>query len=216
MFFFLNFIRCLSRCEMAMTTSLTIRDAFFSHDSVQDSIRHCIKSISYHSSDPIVTFANVALRCPLSFTLTTNALCPFYDDVRIAIPYSSMTQTQLQVINNTLVQLEESNTLMNCTHMNGDFSVNAIRQGVRVHVDASLLLFAISCLIARVTSAHDIDTETVINVMQQRIACSVHLHRHQIEQAKVLLQQHMTDQATKSNAMLVSEPAEQDPCMTFS
>jgi hypothetical protein len=127
-----------------------------------------------------------------------------------------MTQTQLQVINNTLVQLEESNTLMNCTHMNGDFSVNAIRQGVRVHVDASLLLFAISCLIARVTSAHDIDTETVINVMQQRIACSVHLHRHQIEQAKVLLQQHMTVQATKSNAMLVSEPVEQDPCMTFS
>jgi hypothetical protein len=187
-----------------MATSLTIRDAFFTHDSVQDSILHCIKSISYHSSDPIVTFANVALKCPLSFTLTTNALCPFYDDVRIAIPYSCMTHSQLQVIQNTLVHLEDSKTLVNCTHMNGDFSVNAIRQGVRVHVDASLLLFAISCLIARVTSAHDIDTETVINVMQQRIACSVHLHRQQIDKARVLLQEHMAAQAalTKSRATL--------------
>jgi hypothetical protein len=187
-----------------MATSLTIRDAFFTHDSVQESILHCIKSISYHSSDPIVTFANVALKCPLSFTLTTNALCPFYDDVRIAIPYSCMTHAQLQVIQSTLENLEDTKTLVNCTHMNGDFSVNAIRQGVRVHVDASLLLFAISCLIARVTSAHDIDTETVINVMQQRIACSVHLHRQQIDKARVLLQQHMAAQAalTKSSATL--------------
>jgi hypothetical protein len=187
-----------------MATSLTIRDAFFTHDSVQESILHCIKSISYHSSDPIVTFANVALKCPLSFTLTTNALCPFYDDVRIAIPYSCMTSAQLHVIQSTLAHLEDTKTLVNCTHMNGDFSVNAIRQGVRVHVDASLLLFAISCLIARVTSAHDIDTETVINVMQQRIACSVHLHRQQIDKARVLLQQHMAAQAalTKSRATL--------------
>jgi hypothetical protein len=192
-----------------MATSLAIRDAFFTHDSVQESILHCIKSISYHSSDPIVTFANVALRCPLSFTLTTNALCPFYDDVRIAIPYCCMTRAQLQVVEATLEQLERTNTLVNCTHMNGDFSVNAIRQGVRVHVDASLLLFAISCLIARVTSAHDIDAETVINVMQQRIACSVHLHRQQIDTARVLLQQHVAAQTalTKSRATLVPSSA---------
>ena len=192
-----------------MATSLAIRDAFFTHDSVQESILHCIKSISYHSSDPIVTFANVALRCPLSFTLTTNALCPFYDDVRIAIPYCCMTRAQLQVVEATLAQLELTKTLVNCTHMNGDFSVNAIRQGVRVHVDASLLLFAISCLIARVTSAHDIDAETVINVMQQRIACSVHLHRQQIDSARVLLKQHVDAQTalTKSRATLVPSSA---------
>ena len=192
-----------------MATSLAIRDAFFTHDSVQESILHCIKSISYHSSDPIVTFANVALRCPLSFTLTTNALCPFYDDVRIAIPYCCMTPAQLQVVEATLEQLECTKTLVNCTHMNGDFSVNAIRQGVRVHVDASLLLFAISCLIARVTSAHDIDAETVINVMQQRIACSVHLHRQQIDSARVMLQKHVAAQTalTKSRATLVPSSA---------
>jgi hypothetical protein len=192
----------------AMTTSLALRDAFFTHDSVQESVLRCIKSVSYHSSDPIVTFANVALRCPLSLTLTTTALCPFYDDVRIAIPYSSMTAAQLQVLESMVAQLEQANSLVNCTHMNGDFSVNAIRQGVRVHVDASLLLFAVSCLIERVTSAHEIDTDTVINVMQQRIACSVHLHRQQIDQARVLLLQHTAAaQATKSKATLTSECA---------
>jgi hypothetical protein len=187
-----------------MTTSLALRDAFFTHDSVQESVLRCIKSVSYHSSDPIVTFANVALKCPLSLTLTTTALCPFYDDVRIAIPYSCMTAAQLQVLEDMVRQLEQDKCLVNCTHMNGDFSVNAIRQGVRVHVDASLLLFAVSCLIERVTSAHDIDTDTVINVMQQRIACSVHLHRQQIDQARLLLLQHMPAHATKSSATLAS------------
>ena len=192
-----------------MTTSLALRDAFFTHDSVQESVLRCIKSVSYHSSDPIVTFANVALKCPLSLTLTTTALCPFYDDVRIAIPYSCMTAAQLLVLQRLLAQLGHDRTLVNCTHLNGDFSVNAIRQGVRVHVDASLLLFAVSCLIGRVTAAHDIDTDTVINVMQQRIACSVHLHRQQIDSARVLLKQHVAAQTalTKSRATLVPSSA---------
>jgi hypothetical protein len=192
-----------------MTTSLALRDAFFAHDCVQESVLSCIKAVSYHSSDPIVTFANVALKCPLSLTLTTTALCPFYDDVRIAIPYSCMTAAQLLVLQRMLAQLEQDRTLVNCTHLNGDFSVNAIRQGVRVHVDASLLLFAVSCLIGRVTAAHDIDTDTVINVMQQRIACSVHLHRQQIDSARVLLKQHVAAQTalTKSKATLVPSSA---------
>ena len=192
-----------------MTTSLALRDAFFTHDSVQESVLRCIKSVSYHSSDPIVAFANVALKCPLSLTLTTTALCPFYDDVRIAIPYSCMTVAQLQVLQGMVAQLEQGRALVNCTHLNGDFSVNAIRQGVRVHVDASLLLFAVSCLIARVTAAHEIDTDTVINVMQQRIACSVHLHRQQIDSARVMLQKHVAAQTalTKSRATLVPSSA---------
>lgn len=187
-------------------SSLAIHETFFSKDTIQETILQCIKSISYHCTDPVVVFANVALKCPLSFTLTTTALCPFYDDVRICIGYEHMTSAQLFTLQRMLNQLEDSKCLVNCSHLNGDFSVNAIRQGVSIHVDAAQILFCISRLIERATTVHNIDTATVMNVIHQRITCSVHLHRQQIEQARLLIQEHISaTQLAKSSATMTSD-----------
>lgn len=193
---------------LALMSSLLIHQTFFSTDTIQETILQCIKSISYHCSDPVVCFANVALKCPLSFTLTTTGLCPFYDDVRICIAYEHMTNSQLLTLQRMLDELENSKCLVNCSHLNGDFSVNAVRQGVSIHVDAAQILFCISRLIERATTMHNIDTTTVMNVIHQRITCSVHLHRQQIEQARLLIQAHISEtsaQLAKSSATMTSE-----------
>jgi hypothetical protein len=48
-----------------------LRDTFFSRDSVVTSVKQCVKSLSYYTDDPLVSFANVAIQKPLSVTVTT-------------------------------------------------------------------------------------------------------------------------------------------------
>jgi hypothetical protein len=75
---------------MAGHTS-TIRDSFFSRETVVASMTECVRSLSHFTDDPLMAFANVGMQKPLCFTITTQGLCPFEDIVRIIIPYGAMS-----------------------------------------------------------------------------------------------------------------------------
>ena len=76
----------------------TIRDTFFSRETVVASVTECVKSLSHFTEDPLMAFANVGMQKPLSFTVTTQGLCPFEENVRIVIPYVAMSKAQLREV----------------------------------------------------------------------------------------------------------------------
>ncbi len=94
-----------------------------------------MKSLSYYTDDPLVSFANVAIQKPLSFTVTTQGLCPFEDNVWIIIPYASMSLEHLAVTRRLMDVGSAKYEFMNCSHQNGDFSVMAVCDRRTVHVD---------------------------------------------------------------------------------
>ncbi len=108
-----------------------IRDAFFSRGTVVGSVKQCVKSLSYYTDDPLVSFANIAMNKPLSFTITTKGMCPFEENIRSIIPFDTMSKEQLVVISELMDVGGERYEFMNCSHQNGDFNVTAVCDGGR-------------------------------------------------------------------------------------
>jgi hypothetical protein len=132
------------------TTSVC--DVFFCRENVVASVKQCVKSLSYYTEDPLVSFANVRIQQPLCFTVTTQGLCPFENNVRIMIPYDSMSKAQLLVIQNLMDAGSARNDFVNCSHENGDFSVTTVSDRRSVSVDPSRELTSL-CRISACCSA---------------------------------------------------------------
>ncbi len=167
----------------------TIRDAFFSRETVVGTVTQCVRSLSHFTEDPLMSFANVGMQKPLSFTITTQGLCPFEDNVRIVIPYGAMSKAQLRVIERLIDAGTAQYAFMNCSHQNGDFSVTSVSNRRAVFVDPCLVLFAIFSIIRSAARVHDLDAQTLLSVMQQHIISTVCLHQHQLQAAWALIQE---------------------------
>ena len=178
-----------------------IRDSFFSRESIVGSVKHCIKSLSHYTDDPLVSFANVAIQKPVCFTVTTQGLCPFEDNVRIMIPYDAMSTEQLVVIQRLMATGGAKHEFMNCSHQNGDFSVTAVCDRRAVHVDPCLVIFGIFSILRSAADAHHLDAHTILSVMQQHIVSTVSLHQHQLQTAwKYIHEAERAQQTAKSSA----------------
>jgi hypothetical protein len=167
---------------MAEYTS-TIRDTFFSRETVVASVTQCVRSLSHFTDDPLMTFANVGMQKPLSFTVTTQGLCPFEDNVRIVIPYGAMSKAQLRAIERLIDEGTAQYAFMNCSHQNGDFSVTSVSNRRAIFVDPCLVVFAIFSIIRSAAKLHALDAQTILSVMQQHIISTVCLHQHQLRSA---------------------------------
>jgi hypothetical protein len=182
-----------------------IRDAFFSRETVVGSVKACVKSLSHYTDDPLVSFANVAIQKPLSFTVTTQGLCPFEENVRIIIPYASMSAAQLEVMRRLMDVGSERQEFMNCSHQNGDFSVTAVCDRRAVHVDPCLVIFGIFSIVRSAADLHELDSQTILSVMQQHIISTLCLHQHQLQAAWRLMQETAAPQTAKSSAAMTPE-----------
>jgi hypothetical protein len=182
-----------------------IRDAFFSRETVVGSVKACVKSLSHYTDDPLVSFANVAIQKPLSFTVTTQGLCPFEENVRIIIPYASMSAAQLEVMRRLMDVGSERQEFMNCSHQNGDFSVTAACDRRAVHVDPCLVIFGIFSLVRTAAAVRSLDAQTILSVMQQHIISTLCLHQHQLQAAWRLMQETAGEGQTKSSAAMTPE-----------
>jgi hypothetical protein len=174
----------------------TIRDAFFSRETVVASVTECVRSLSHFTDDPLMAFANVGMQKPLSFTVTTQGLCPFEDNVRIVIPYAVMSKAQLRVIERLMDEGTAQYAFMNCSHQNGDFSVTTVSQRRAIFVDPCLVIFAIFSIIRSAAQLHGLDAQTILSVMQQHIISTVCLHQHQLQAAWALIRE--TDAAAQT------------------
>ena len=183
--------------EMAEYTS-AIRDAFFSRETVVGSVTQCVKALSHYAEDPLMSFANVGMQKPLSFTVTTQGLCPFEDNVRIVIPYDTMSRAQLLVIQRLMDEGSAQYAFMNCSHQNGDFSVTTASHRRAIFVDPCLVLFAIFSMIRSAARLHELDAQTILSVMQQHIISTVCLHQQQLQAAWTLMRE--TEAAAQSIA----------------
>jgi len=179
-----------------------IRDAFFSRGTVVGSVKQCVKSLSYYTDDPLVSFANVAIQKPLSFTVTTQGLCPFEDNVRIIIPYAAMSAAQLEVIRELLEVGSDKYEFMNCSHQNGDFSVTAVCDKRATFVDPCLVIFGIFSLVRSAAAVRSLDARTILSVMQQHIISTLCLHQHQLQAAWRLMQETAGPQTAKSSGAI--------------
>jgi hypothetical protein len=166
-----------------------IRDAFFSRATVVGSVKACVKSLSHYTEDPLVSFANVAIQKPLSFTVTTQGLCPFEENVRIIIPYAAMSAGQLAVMRELMDLGSERQEFMNCSHQNGDFSVTGAYDRRAVHVDPCLVIFGIFSLVRSAAAVRSLDARTILSVMQQHIISTLCLHQHQLQGAWRLMRE---------------------------
>jgi hypothetical protein len=166
-----------------------LRDAFFSRETVVASVKQCVKSLSYYTDDPLVSFANVAIQKPLSFTVTTQGLCPFEDNVRIIIPYAAMSAAQLGVTRRLMDVGSERCEFLNCSHQNGDFSVTAVCDRRAVHVDPCLVIFGIFSLVRSAARVWNLNAQTILSVMQQHIISTLCLHQHQLQAAWQLMRE---------------------------
>ena len=188
---------------MSQYTS-TIRDTFFSRETVVASVTQCVKSLSHFTDDPLMSFANVGMQKPLCFTITTQGLCPFEDNVRIIIPYGAMSKAQLRVIARLIDEGTAQYAFMNCSHQNGDFSVTTVSNRRAIFVDPFLVIFGIFSIIRSAARSHDLDAQTILSVMQQHIISTVCLHQHQLQAAWALIKE--TDaagaQTAKSSASI--------------
>jgi hypothetical protein len=72
---------CAAGARTMTEYTSTIRDAFFSRETVVGTVTQCVRSLSHFTEDPLMSFANVGMQKPLSFTITTQGLCPFEDNV---------------------------------------------------------------------------------------------------------------------------------------
>ena len=174
-----------------------IRDSFFSRETVVASVTQCVKSLSHFTEDPLMSFANVGMQKPLCFTVTTQGLCPFEDNVRIIIPYAAMSKAQLLVIQKLIDEGTAQYAFMNCSHQNGDFSVTTVSQRREIFVDPCLVIFAIFSIIRSAAQLHGLDAQTILSVMQQHIISTVCLHQHQLQAAWALMRE---AESTASNA----------------
>ena len=160
-----------------------IRDAFFSRGTVVGSVKQCVKSLSHYTDDPLVSFANIAMNRPLSFTITTKGLCPFEENIRSIIPFDTMSKEQLVVISELMDVGGERYEFMNCSHQNGDFSVTAVCDRRSIFVDPCLVIFGIFSIVRSAAELHELDSQTILSVMQQHIISTVCLHQHQLQTA---------------------------------
>ena len=181
-----------------------LRDAFFSRETIVGSVKACVKSLSHYTDDPLVSFANVAIQKPLSFTVTTQGLCPFEDNVRIIIPYAAMSAAQLGVTRRLMDVGSERSEFLNCSHQNGDFSVTAVCDRRAVHVDPCLVIFGIFSLVRSAARVWNLNAQTILSVMQQHIISTLCLHQHQLQAAWRLMQE-TADGQTKSSAATTPE-----------
>jgi hypothetical protein len=180
----------------------TIRDAFFSSETVVASVTECVRSLSHFTDDPLMAFANVGMQKPLSFTVTTQGLCPFEDNVRIVIPYTAMSKAQLRGIERLMDEGAAQYAFMNCSHQNGNFSVTTVSQRRAISVDPCLLIFAIFSIIRIAAQLHGLDAQTILSVMQQHIISTVCLHQHQLQAAWRLMQETAGPQTAKSSGAI--------------
>ena len=184
--------------EMTQYTN-TIRDAFFSRETVVASVTQCVRSLSHFTDDPLMSFANVGMQKPLCFTITTQGLCPFEDNVRIIIPYATMSSEQLRVLERLIDDGTAQYAFMNCSHQNGDFSVTTVSNRRAIFVDPCLVIFSIFSIIRSAAKLHALDAQTILSVMQQHIISTVCLHQHQLQTAWAMI--HETEaQTAKSSA----------------
>jgi hypothetical protein len=190
--------------EMAEYTS-AIRDAFFSRETVVGSVTQCVKALSHYAEDPLTGFANVGMQKPLSFTVTTQGLCPFEDNVRIVIPFETMSRAQLLVVQRLMDEGSAQYAFMNCSHQNGDFSVTTARHRRAIFVDPCLVLFAIFSMIRSAARLHALDAKTILSVMQQHIISTVCLHQQQLQAAWALLRETEAPQTAKSSGAMTPE-----------
>ena len=167
------------------SASTRVRDAFFDETDALLTTEICVRSLSDTTADPITIFGNVAIRNPLSCTLTTDGLCPFSADLRVLVPFSAMTVEQLRVLRAIAGEMHALNTTR-YKHPNGTFSASCPRESCKVFVDASVVLYALNVLIVRAIDGLQIDVSTVVNVTQQRILASVNVHRSQVTRADEL------------------------------
>ena len=180
----------------------TIRDAFFSRETVVASVTHCVRSLSHFTDDPLMSFANVAMQKPLCFTVTTQGLCPFEENVRIVIPYGAMSKAQLRVIERLMDEGAAQYAFMNCSHQNGDFSVTSVSNRRAIFVDPCLVIFAIFSIIRSAARLHALDAQTILSVMQQHIISTVCLHQHQLQGAWALMKETEAPQTAKSSGAI--------------
>ena len=179
-----------------------VRDAFFSRATIVGSVKQCVKSLSYYTDDPLVSFANVAMTKPLCFTVTTKGLCAFEENVRIIIPFDAMTQEQLVLIRDLLGVGSAKYEFMNCSHQNGDFSVTAVCDRRAVHVDPCLVIFGIFSLVRSAARVWNLNAQTILSVMQQHIISTLCLHQHQLQAAWRLMQETAGPQTAKSSGAI--------------
>ena len=166
-----------------------VRDAFFSRETVVASVKQCVKSLSYYTDDPLVSFANVAIQKPLSFTVTTQGLCPFEDNVRIIIPYAAMSAAQLAVTRRLMDEGSARYEFLNCSHQNGDFSVTAVCDRRAIFIDPCLVLFGIFSIVRSAATSENLDSKTILSVMQQHIISTLCLHQEQLQKAWQLMKE---------------------------
>ena len=166
-----------------------VRDAFFSREAIVASVKQCVKSLSYYTDDPLVSFANVAMTKPLCFTVTTKGLCAFEENVRIIIPFEAMTPGQLVLIRELLGLGSARYEFMNCSHKNGDFSVTAVCDKRAIFIDPCLVLFGIFSIVRSAAHADSLDSKTILSVMQQHIMSTLCLHQHQLQKAWQLMKE---------------------------
>jgi hypothetical protein len=184
----------------------TIRDTFFSRETVVASVTECVKSLSHFTEDPLMSFANVAMQKPLCFTITTQGLCPFEDNVRIIIPYAGMSKAQLLVVQRLIDEGTAQYAFMNCSHQNGDFSVTTVSNRRSIFVDPCLVIFAIFSIIRSAARSQELDAQTILSVMQQHIISTVCLHKNQLQTAWRLMQESEDEAHTAKSSASIGPP----------
>ena len=166
-----------------------VRDAFFSRETIVGSVKQCVKSLSHYTDDPLVSFANVAMTKPLCFTITTKGLCAFEENVRIIIPFDAMSREQLVMVRDLLDVGSAKYEFLNCSHQNGDFSVTAVCDRRAVFIDPCLVLFGIFSIVRSAATSENLDSKTILSVMQQHIISTLCLHQHQLQKAWQLMRE---------------------------
>jgi len=193
---------------MPPTPSEQVRDLFFNAQDIIATTELCVRSLNDFCSDPITVFGNVAIKGAISCTLTTRGLLPFSSDLRVLVPFSAMTTTQLQALRVLASGLHRGEA-MRYKHHDGNLTVSAPSDARRVFADASLVLFGINALVLRAIDGRGVDLHTVINVTQQRIVASLNVHRSQIAIADDLTRKYIAssrraEHSTPQNAPCIS------------
>jgi hypothetical protein len=183
--------RATNETARSASASVIVRDAFFGEDNVLLTTELCVRSLNGCKADPLTVFGNVAIRSAVTCTLTTDGLSPFSTDLRIVIPFHGMTAPQLHAVRAIATNMHDLN-VTRYNHPNDSFSASCPRDSRKVLVEAAVLLFAINVLILRAVSSHSINTNTVINVTQQRILACVSVHRSHIARADELTRAYVT------------------------
>lgn len=169
----------------ASSPSERVRDLFFNEHDIVATAEFCVRSLNECCEDPITVFGNLAIKAAITCTLTTRGLLPFSSDLRVLIPFSKMTASQLQALRDLASRLNGIHALR-YKHHDGNLTVSSPIDSRRVFADAALVLFAVNALVLRAVAGHSVDVNTVLNVTQQRIVASLNVHRSQVATADEL------------------------------